>query len=203
VDSGHAISVAWEHWADQYSVAKPQLSEALGGTSIDTIRKLVPQEEVQAAWAVLTEFELQTAHLVREVKGAHELIQTIPPGHWGIVTSSRLSVALARLDSAGLFAPSYLVTSDDYKTGKPSPEPYQVALKLVQKKPEVCLAFEDSAQGVEAARASGVDVVGMTTYSSARDLCTELYVADWTRVRITLTRAHQLSVTLVREQAAY
>lgn len=198
VDSAHAISVAWGQWVDRYSIAGPDLSEALGGTSIDTIRKLVPPEEVQTALAVLTEFELQTAHLVREVNGARELLKTIPTGYWSLVTSSRRSVALARLSSARLSVPDYIVTADDYKRGKPSPEPYEVALNHVRKNARRCLTFEDSVPGVESARASGVEVVGVTTYTSAQELRTKLYVTDLTHVKVTFSRARQLSIALAR-----
>lgn len=196
VDSAHAITVAWRQWGDQYSIAWPGLAAALGGTSVDTIRQLVPSEEVQAAVVALTEFELQTAHLVCEVKGARELLGTIPSGYWCIVTSSRRSVALERLSSAGLPVPDYIVTADDYRKGKPSAEPYEVALSHVRKDAPQCLAFEDSKAGVESAQSAGVEVIGVTTYCSARELRTKLYVEDWTRVKIELSRANKLTIFL-------
>lgn len=199
VDSAHAISVAWERWADRYSIAKPDLVMALGGTSIETIQKLIPSEEVQAAWIVLTNYELESAGLVREVNGAHDLLATIPQDYWGLVTSSRLSVAIARLHSAGLPVPRHIVTADNYKKGKPLPEPYEIALKLVGKDAYRCLTFEDSVSGVLSARASGVEVVGVTTYSSAQELQTELCVKDFTHVRITLSRAQRLLIDVIED----
>ena len=52
---------------------------------------------------------------------------------------------------------SGIVTYEDVKSHKPSPEAYQLALKL-SKKPEInCLAIEDSTNGVEAAKAANLN----------------------------------------------
>jgi mannitol-1-/sugar-/sorbitol-6-phosphatase len=200
IDSAHAITVAWEQWANRYSIGQPELSQALGGTSLDTIQKLLPPEEVPKAWARLTDIELETAHLVREVSGARKLLETLPMGYWGIVTSSRRTVALARLRSAGLGIPDFIVSSDDYSRGKPTPEPYRVALDIAGREAKSCLTFEDSLPGIESAIAAGVEVVGVATYCSPQDLGTQLWISDWTCVSVTLAPDAQLSIVLVHRQ---
>lgn len=199
VDSGYAISVAWGKWANRYSIKKTDLEKALGGTSIETIQKLLPSEKVQAAWVIFTNYELESAGIVREVKGARELLSTIPINCWGLVTSSKLCVAEARLISAGLPLPTHIIAADNYKNGKPLPEPYEVALKLVGKDARSCLSFEDSISGVASASAAGVDVVGITTYSSSEELKTKLSIKDFTGVRISFSTNLGLLIDIIED----
>lgn len=196
IDSAHAIALAWEKWAECYGISQPSLERALGGTSIDTVRKLVSPDKVQSSWDALTQYELQTAHLVHEVRGASQLLANLPPRNWGLVTSSRRAVALARMRSAGIVTPSYFVTADDYNAGKPSPEPYLVGLRRIEMDAEQCLTFEDSPPGIESARMAGVDVVGVATYCRPVELAARWSVLDWTHVHVSILVEGRLSIIL-------
>ena len=52
-----------------------------------------------------------------------------------------------------------IVASGDYARGKPSPDPFLVALACLQVAPAACLALEDSHNGVRAAHAAGAMTV--------------------------------------------
>ncbi len=54
---------------------------------------------------------------------------------------------------------SLILLKEDVKELKPNPEIYLKVLKTLNVKPEECLIFEDSLIGVQAANASGIDVV--------------------------------------------
>ncbi|MBI2205326.1 MAG: HAD family phosphatase [Candidatus Rokubacteria bacterium] len=56
-----------------------------------------------------------------------------------------------------------IVTADDVRFGKPHPEVYVRAARAIAKDPARCVAFEDSVVGVQAARAAGMTVIGVTT----------------------------------------
>jgi HAD superfamily hydrolase (TIGR01509 family) len=56
-----------------------------------------------------------------------------------------------------------VVTADDVRFGKPHPEVYVAAARAVGTDPARCVAFEDSVVGVQAARAAGMTVIGVTT----------------------------------------
>jgi HAD superfamily hydrolase (TIGR01509 family) len=52
-----------------------------------------------------------------------------------------------------------IVGAEDYSRGKPHPDPFLLAAKLLGAKPERCLVFEDADLGIESARAAGMSWV--------------------------------------------
>ena len=52
-----------------------------------------------------------------------------------------------------------IVTSEDYRRGKPSPDPFLEAALRMNVAPEQCLVFEDTATGIAAAKAAGMKYV--------------------------------------------
>ena len=55
----------------------------------------------------------------------------------------------------------FIVTGDLVKTSKPSPEGYLLGASKIDRKPENCVVFEDSLQGVMAGNNAGSLVVGV------------------------------------------
>jgi HAD superfamily hydrolase (TIGR01509 family) len=49
-----------------------------------------------------------------------------------------------------------LVGAEDYRHGKPHPEPFLVAAERLKVRPERCLVFEDADLGLESAKAAGM-----------------------------------------------
>ena len=82
-----------------------------------------------------------------------------------IATSgSRATIELVLRRLAWTDAFAAVVTSEDVTRGKPAPELFQLAARRIGVSPERCLAFEDTDDGVAAARAAGmtaVDVRGL------------------------------------------
>ena len=64
---------------------------------------------------------------------------------------------LENFELAGLF--SHIIYGNDVSHGKPDPECYEKIILLMNINPSTCLIFEDSKHGIEAARASGADVL--------------------------------------------
>jgi beta-phosphoglucomutase family hydrolase len=75
------------------------------------------------------------------------------------------------LDEAGL-RPYFDVLVDiaSVRKGKPAPDLYLKAAKELGRRPEECLAFEDSYPGIESALAAGMRVVGFTTTHTSEEL---------------------------------
>jgi beta-phosphoglucomutase len=63
-----------------------------------------------------------------------------------------------------------VVTAEDVRQGKPSPEVFLRAAAGLGQSPGACLVFEDSIVGIHAARAAGMRVIGLATTLSAREL---------------------------------
>lgn len=93
------------------------------------------------------------------------------------------------VDAAGIrTALSLIVSQDDVKTGKPDPECYLTAARLLDVEPSTMLVFEDTDVGVAAAKAAGARVVGLT-----RTLGTErMAAADELATRIDLPLLERL-----------
>jgi HAD superfamily hydrolase (TIGR01509 family) len=75
------------------------------------------------------------------------------------------------LDGLGL-APLFEVVAgpEGVARGKPAPDIFLAAARSLALPPEECLAFEDAVNGVRAARAAGMEVVGVATGSPAPEL---------------------------------
>lgn len=85
----------------------------------------------------------------------------------------------------GLF--TGIVSADDVKKGKPDPESFQTALKLLNERrlvtsPEIqpgeCLVIEDSKHGLAAARAAGMKCAAVTTSYKAEELTDAHLIID-------------------------
>ena len=84
----------------------------------------------------------------------------------GIASGARHHEIVAILRTAGLLDRfPVIVAADDVTATKPAPEPYLTAADRLGIPPSDCVAVEDSAPGLEAARAAGMRTIGVTTTS--------------------------------------
>ena len=88
---------------------------------------------------------------------------TVP---FAIVSGSPRASILKTLTALNLlrFFP-VIVGSEDYTHGKPNPEPFLTAARLLNVPPSACLVFEDAQPGIEAAKAAGMQYVLVPTAS--------------------------------------
>ena len=89
-------------------------------------------------------------------------------GHTGFKGS--WLVAWLRQAGADLPEPRVLVSAEDVREGKPSPDGYLRAAELLGVPPSACLVLEDAPAGIEAARAAGTIVVALSTTHPASSL---------------------------------
>ena len=73
-------------------------------------------------------------------------------GHRRIVLNTLRALGIADLFQA-------IVCAEDYQRGKPSPDPFLEAALRLDVAPERCLVFEDTATGIAAATAAGMQSV--------------------------------------------
>lgn len=70
-----------------------------------------------------------------------------------------------------------VVDSSMVVNSKPHPETFLKVAERLNIEPERCIAFEDSSAGIEAAKAAGMKVVGLTTSLTDRELADKVEVA--------------------------
>ena len=78
-----------------------------------------------------------------------------------LVTMSWRSLADAVVEALPDGAFAAVVTGDEVSHGKPHPEPYRAAARLLGVSPEDCVAIEDSPTGVRSAHDAGCRVVAI------------------------------------------
>jgi HAD superfamily hydrolase (TIGR01509 family) len=101
--------------------------------------------------------------------GARELLAAL--GEAGVpnalVTMSWRSLADAVVSSLPEGSFTVVVTGDEVAHGKPHPEPYRAAARLLGVEPQDCVAIEDSPTGVRSAVAAGVPTVAVPQQAGA------------------------------------
>lgn len=154
-----------------------------------------PIDELLATWhrhfAVIVETRLVVKPGVLELLDALDALG-LPRG---IATSSSHKTVQHHLgahDLGGRF--HKVVASGDYAAGKPAPDPYLLAAKQLAVEPHLCLALEDSYNGVRSAAAAGMMTIMVPDLLEATDeirgLCA-FVVRDLHAVRGLVLAAHQ------------
>ena len=162
VDSHVHVVECWTRLAAELGLDIDRLlAELVGVRAVDTLGRYLTGDRLVAACDRLEDLEVETAGGTVPIAGAASLLRSLPVGRWTIVTSATLRLGTARWRGAGLPVPDRLVTADDVTAGKPDPEPFLAAARVLGVDPARCLVFEDSASGGRAALAAGATVVAV------------------------------------------
>lgn len=142
-------------------------------------------------------FELLAATQLRLKPGVVELLDLLDQLDMPrcIATSSAHSTVQSHLSAHGLADRFHAVIGHgDYVASKPSPDPFLTAAKRLGVDPALCLALEDSHNGVRSASAAGMMTIMVPDLIPATDeiqgLCT-LVVDDLHAVRLLLETGSQ------------
>jgi mannitol-1-/sugar-/sorbitol-6-phosphatase len=178
VDSTPAVARVWTQWATKHGfVAEEVVRQAHGRPSITTIRELLPHADHVAENREVERGEIEDVADVIPLPGALELLQAIPQDRWAIATSCSRPLAEVRIRAAGLPFPKHLITSSDVQRGKPDPEPYIKAAKILALTPADCVVVEDAPAGIRAGKAAGARVLSLRTTAPDTELIES--GADW------------------------
>jgi mannitol-1-/sugar-/sorbitol-6-phosphatase len=93
--------------------------------------------------------------------GVHGLLDSLEGARWGVVTSCPRRMAERLLAHAGIVAPQVLIGADDVAANKPAPDGYLLAARRLCVEAKQALVVEDSAAGIAAGLAAGMDVVAI------------------------------------------
>ena len=170
MDSTGAVDREWRQWARRKGVdGDAVMAIAHGVRTIEVIRRVAPHLDAEVEASQIENEEASDQHGVRVMPGAVALVNSIPEGRWGVVTSGTRLLASARLRFCGLPVPKVLVTADDVEHGKPHPEPYLTGAQKLGFAPADGLVIEDAPAGIRSARAAGTKVIGLaSTYPTSK-----------------------------------
>lgn len=166
----------WKRWAKLYNV--PNADNFVlphGRPARDIVIMLRPDIDPDEGLRVIEDMEIEDVGDIEVLPGVRELLASLPPDRWTVVTSCTRRLLEARLRAAGLPEPPKLVSADDISKGKPDPEPYIRGAEALGFKPEDCIVVEDATSGVESGIAAGCRVLAVLS-STPR---TELKAATW------------------------
>ena len=173
VDSNRWHRVAWAEYNRRHGIETDEAMQQrmYGKRNDDIVRDFfgahLPDEEVHAHGAA-------KEHLYREmirpalneslVPGVREFLARHCGEPVGMATNAEPENVEFLIDEAGL-RPYFRVLVDGHQVANPKPHPdiYLRAAELLDVPPRDCVVFEDSLPGIEAARAAGMAVIGLTT----------------------------------------
>jgi len=164
INSTPAVARVWTGWAVEHGFDPNEvIAHAHGRPSIATIREYLPNSDYEAENREVERREIEDLEGVVPLPGALDLLRSLPEDRWTIVTSCTRPLAEVRIKAAGLPLPKKLITSNDISHGKPHPEPYLKAARLLGFSPADCIVFEDVPAGVRSGKAAGARVIALTT----------------------------------------
>jgi mannitol-1-/sugar-/sorbitol-6-phosphatase len=182
VDSTPAVARVWARWAQKHHI-NPDYAvvAAHGRTSLTSIQELLPHADPAVHLAEndwMEQAEIEDVDDVVALPAAQELLSTVPPSQFAVVTSATRALAEVRLRAAGLWPYiQHLVTASDISRSKPHPEPYLKGAAALNLHPQSCIVLEDAPSGIRSGKAAGERVLALRTTSEDRELLAA--GADW------------------------
>jgi mannitol-1-/sugar-/sorbitol-6-phosphatase len=178
IDSTPAVTRVWRRWAMEHGFNPDDVvAHAHGRPSLATVREFLPNADHEAENREVERREIEDLEGIIPLPGALDLLNSLPPGRWTIVTSGTRALAEVRIRAAGLPLPQKMITADDITHGKPDPEPYLKASVGLGFRPSECVVLEDVPAGIVAGKAAGAKVIAFTT--TVQESMLRAAGADW------------------------
>lgn len=165
IDSEGLYTRFWDETEALYPTGIPNFARAIKGTNLDSIMKLFKPEERNDIMNRILDFDSKLQYPMFD--GALELLNLL--SQRGIPAALVTSSNPEKMEQLARQYPDFLqrfaavVNGSMVSRGKPDPEGYLLAAKMLGKEPEKCVVVEDSLQGIRAGRAAGCEVWGLTT----------------------------------------
>jgi len=179
IDSHRGYRSVWDRWSRLHALDADLVHAATHARRpVDTIAAVAPHLDPHLEYARLAAFVEELPDAFPVFAGTPELLADLPASRWGIVTSGDAGTVCARLIAGAAAVPDVLVDGHAVTRGKPDPEGFLLAAKLLGVAPGDCLVVEDAPAGLEAAVCAGMDRIGITTSHPADDLHAASVVVD-------------------------
>ena len=174
ISSIASVNRCWRLWAAHYHVPNPEQVQIAHGTrAVDIMKGFRPDfgpQDLVEGLRYIEDLEIADVADLKVLPGVRELLASLPPERWTIVTSATRRLLLGRLKAAGLPFPSELIAADDVVNGKPHPEPYQKGARMLGFTSAECVVVEDAPTGVGSGVAAGSAVLGVLGTHRADEL---------------------------------
>ena len=194
VSSIAADERSWLRWARLHRIEDTfPIHGTHGRRTVDTIRAACPDLDLATELRRMEDFDAEDTKGTLLYPGVRELLASLSPTQWSIVTSASERVLRHRLALFGVALPQYIVTADHVTRGKPDPEPYRLGAAQLGLSTSECLVLEDAPSGIRSGRVAGCRVLAVAS-SHPPD---ELREADWilgSLADLTLTPASDDSI---------
>lgn len=174
IDSETLYTQFWSEVGKYHHLPSPTFAYDIKGTTLtDILETYFPSQEVRRdVDRLLHEFEDNVVYPV--FPRALEYVDVLR--NRGVKTVIVTSSDNRKMDFLFNQHPAFqshfdaVVTAEDVTHSKPNPEPYLVGARKAGCEADECVVFEDSYQGLQAGRAAGAFVVGLSTTNPASEV---------------------------------
>ena len=182
-DTEPQYTVFWGAQCREFHPEHPGLEHEIKGQTLDQIYDLWFSGELKEKQALITERlnAYETSMDYSYIVGFEAFIADLRKQ--GVKTAVVTSSNQQKMESVYRKHPEFkslfdaILTSEDFEHSKPHPDCYLKAAARFGAKPEECVVYEDSFNGLKAGRAAGMHVVGLATTNAAEaiaPLCDEV-----------------------------
>lgn len=187
IDSERLYTEFWSKIEEIYPTGIPNFPVAIKGSTLPEILVLYPTEEIRKdVTRRLNEF--QDSMVFPLLPGAIEFLDSLK--EQGIPRALVTSSDTRKMDCLFRQLPQLrekfdvILDASKVTKSKPDPQGYLIAAEALGAKPEECVVFEDSLNGLKAARASGAKVVALATTYPAEELkgMGDLIISKWSEM---------------------
>lgn len=190
IDSTPAVVRSWLTWAEEEGIDPGFRDTTHGLPARQIIDLLVSPDRAEQSLARITELERADTADITVLPGAQQMLEAVPADRVAIVTSCTREMALLRIETAGLTAPDTMICADDVSQGKPDPEPFLTAARILGITPDRCLVVEDAPAGITAAHSAGCTVLAVEGTHSADHLHADAVVQNLQDVHVVRADGH-------------
>jgi len=141
----------------------------------------LPLSATQVEGELLADYRKELLDPKIEIPGSSEAIRRLANDYrLALVSGSYRSDILLLLNSLQIMPYfSVILGCEDYHASKPSPVPYQSAMKALSVNSKECVVFEDSFSGLQSAKAAGIKTVGVRVDSIPEGAAPAITIRDF------------------------
>ncbi|MGO4642210.1 HAD-IA family hydrolase [Mesorhizobium sp. 2RAF45] len=193
----------WSDWARRHGLDVAAFLPTIHGVrAIETITNLaLPGVDPAHEADLLLNAEAADLDGIVPIAGAVAFLKALPGESWAIVTSAPRSLALARMEAAGIPVPAVIVAAEDVSRGKPAPDCFRLGAQRLGFDARDCLVFEDAPAGIAAAEAAQAAVMVISATHSHPLPTPHAAIAGYDNVGITIDERGWLALEAQRDAA--